>query len=85
MTNDPLLADFLYADFQARGYSVTFSPDRSIEALMRDYEVATQSVTFIGMRKSSIKTNIEHARLALLGLDGVSSDRFWEDIIPGAK
>jgi hypothetical protein len=85
MTNDPVLADYLNAFFQVRGFSVTFSPDRSISALMRDYDFATQSVAFCGMRRSSITANIEHARLALLGKDGVSGDRFWEDIIPGAK
>lgn len=84
MSNDPFLTTYLHAAFNARGYSVTFSPDRSIAALMRDYAIATQSITFCGMQKSSITTNIEHARLALLGRDGVSSDRFWEDILPDA-
>jgi len=85
MTNDRVLASFLHKHFQGRGYSVTFSPDRSIAALMRDYKLATQSVAFCGMRKSSITTNIEQARLELLGQDGVSGDQFWEDIIPEAN
>lgn len=85
MTNDLVLADYVHNHFQALGYTVTFSPDRSLKALMNDYVIAAQSVAFYGMQKSSITTNIEHARIALLGINKLSGDRFWEDIIPDAN